>query len=82
MQLVNALVGAVTLGQGALALDFTKMAGKDVAVELIKTWGIDAISDISAFTVGYACDELGLPVGVSFVASLLTGYKVSTGVNG
>ena len=71
MQLVNALVGAVTLGQGALALDFTKMTGKDVAVELIKTWGIDALSDISAFTVGYACDELGLPVGVSFVASLL-----------
>ena len=39
MQLVNALVGAVTLGQGALALDFTKMAGKDIAVELLKTWG-------------------------------------------
>ena len=82
MQFVNAIVGAVSLGQGALVLDFTKMAGKDIAVELLKKWGVDAISDISAFTVGYACDELGLPPGVSFVASLLTGYKVSTGVSG
>ena len=82
MQLVNALIGAVTLGQGALALDFTKMAGKDIAVELLKPWGVDAISDMAALTVGYACDELGLPAGVSFVASLLTGYKVSTGVSG
>ena len=82
MKLVNALIGAMTLGQGALALDFTKMAGKDIAVELLKTWGIDVISDTVAYTVGYACDELGLPVGVSFIASLLTGCTVSTGVSG
>ena len=82
MQFVNAVVGAVTFGQGALALDFSEMSAKEIAVELVKIWGVDAISDASAFTAGYACDELGMPAGVSFLASMLTGCMVSVGVGG
>ncbi len=82
MQFVNAVVGAVTFGQGALALDFSKMTAKEIAVELVKIWGVDAIADASAYTAGYACDELGMPAGVSFLASMLTGCTVSVGVGG
>lgn len=77
MQLVNAVVGAVTFGQGALAIDFAEMTGTEIAAVLLKTWAVDAVSDVSAYTVGYACDELGMPAEVTFLASLATGCTVS-----
>ena len=77
MQLVNAVVGAVTFGQGALAIDFAEMTGTEVAAVLLKTWAVDAVADVSAYTVGYACDELGMPAEVTFLASLATGCTVS-----
>lgn len=77
MQLVNAVVGAVTLGQGALALNFAGMSGKEAVTVLVKIWAVDAVADMSAYTVGYACDELGMPAGITFLASLATGCTVS-----
>lgn len=82
MQLVNAVVGAVTFGQGALALNFAEMGGKEIAVGLLKIWAVDALSDMSAYTVGYACDALGMPAGVTFLASLATGCTVSVKAGG
>ena len=74
---MNAVVGAVTFGQGALAIDFAEMTGTEVAAVLLKTWAVDAVADVSAYTVGYACDELGMPAEVTFLASLATGCTVS-----
>ncbi len=74
---MNALVGAVTFGQGAMALNFAEMSGKEAVTVLAKMWAVDAVADMSAYTVGYACDELGLPVGITFIASLMIGCTVS-----
>ena len=38
MQLVNALVGVVTFGQGAMALNFAEMSGKE-AVTVLRSCG-------------------------------------------
>lgn len=77
MQLINAVVGALTLGQGAMALNFAEMTGKQVVTGLLKTWAVDAVADMSAYTVGCVCDELGLPAGITFIAGLMTGCTVS-----
>lgn len=77
MKFVNAAVGAVTLGQGTMALKLAGAGGKEIAAGLLKTWAVDALADASAYTVGYACDELGLPVGITLLASLATGCMVS-----
>jgi len=77
MKFANAVVGALTFGQGALALNFAEMGGKEIAVGLLKTWAVDALADTSAYTAGCLCDELGLPAGVTFLASLATGCTVS-----
>ena len=74
---MNAVVGAVTFGQGTMALNFAEMTGKEAVTALVKIWAVDAAADMSAYTVGYACDELGMPAGITFLASLATGCTVS-----
>ena len=68
---MNAVVGAVTF------VNFAEMTGKEAVTALVKIWAVDAVADMSAYTVGYACDELGMPAGITFLASLATGCTVS-----
>lgn len=77
MQFVDVLLGVLTLGQGAAAMKPADLTGKDAAKQLLKVWAVDAVSDTAAYTAGYVCDELGMPPGVTFIASLLTGCTVS-----
>ncbi len=77
MQFVDVLLGVLTLGQGAAAMKSADLTGKDAAKQLLKVWAVDAVSDTAAYTAGYVCDELGMPPGVTFIASLLTGCTVS-----
>ena len=77
MQFVDVLIGVLTLGQGATAMKHADLTGKDAAKQLLKVWAVDAVSDTAAYTAGYVCDELGMPPGVTFIASLLTGCTVS-----
>lgn len=77
MQFVDVLLGVLTLGQGTAAMKSADLTGKDAAKQLLKVWAVDAVSDTAAYTAGYVCDELGMPPGVTFIASLLTGCTVS-----
>lgn len=77
MQFVDVLLGVLTLGQGTAAMKPADLTGKDAAKQLLKVWAVDAVSDTAAYTAGYVCDELGMPPGVTFIASLLTGCTVS-----
>lgn len=78
-QLVDAIVSAVTFGQGALVLKSSGLTGKAAAKGLLKTYAVDVISDMSTTAVINVCDELGMPAGLSLLAGLMTGCKVSTG---
>lgn len=77
MKLVDAIVSGVTFGQGALVLDFSKMTGKEAVKKLLKMYAVDVVSDMSATSVINVCDELGMPAGLSLLAGLMTGCKVS-----
>lgn len=77
MQFVDVLIGVLTLGQGAAAMKPADLTGKAAAKQLLKVWAVDAVSDTAAYTAGYVCDELGMPPGVTFIASLLTGCMIS-----
>lgn len=79
MKLVDVIVSGVMFGQGALALDFSKMTGKEAVKKLLKMYAVDVVADMSATSVINVCDELGLPAGLSLLAGLMTGCKVSTG---
>ena len=77
MKFVEACVGFFTFGQGALAIKAAGATGKQALMTLGKTVLVDALADTAAYTVGYGCDALGMPMEVTLMLSLFTGCTVS-----
>lgn len=70
-------MGAVTFGQGALVLDFSKMTGKEAVKELMKMYVEDSAADMPEDSVINVCDELGMSARLLVVESLITECMVS-----
>ena len=73
MKLAGAVVDLFTLGQ---AIVLTKGAGLGVSV-VVKTIGLELLSNASAYTVGYAGDAMGAPLPVTWILSVAAGGSVS-----
>lgn len=73
MKFAGAVVDLFTLGQ---AMVLAKGAGLG-ATAVVKTIGLELLSNASAYTVGYAGDAMGAPLPATWFLSVVAGGSVS-----
>ncbi len=76
-KLAGVCIDFFTLGQGAMAIKGAGLTGKQVVKAIGKTAAVELMSNAAGYTVSYGCDELGMPLAVTWMLSVFTGCTVS-----
>ena len=76
-KMMGACIDLFTLGQGAAAIRGAGLTGKQMFKAIGRTMVVDMVSNGAGYTVAYGCDELGMPMAVTWMLGVLTGCTVS-----
>lgn len=60
-----------------MAIKGAGLTGKQALKAVRKVMLVDGTSNVAGYTVGYACDSLGMPLAVTWILSTVTGCTVS-----